>query len=100
MKISVDNQEIYTLSETQKKVIKDYVHGDIFESDMRRRLHWVLNHLYQESFKKLKSQWEPKLKERGITMVPTDDEAFAELIFSQPDYKDRSSRESLEPILV
>lgn len=41
-----------------------------------------------------KREWEPKLKSRGVAMIPTDDEAFAELIFSQPDYKNRSQREA------
>lgn len=93
MKISVDDKELFTLSETQKKVIKDYLHEDIFEDDMRRRLHWVLTHLYEEAFKKIKSEWEPKLIENGVKSFPSDPEEFAQLIFKQSNYKSRKQRE-------
>ncbi len=92
MKVSVDDQEIYTLSETQKKVIMNDIHKDFFNSDMRRRLQYILMHKYEQCFKRLKAEWEPKLKERGIALFPSDDDAFAELIFAQPDYRDRKNR--------
>jgi len=93
MKISVDDNHLYTLSETQKKVIKDYVHEDIFEEDMKRRLNWVLMHIYDQSFKRIKNEWEPKLKASGVAMIPTDNDAFAQLVFSHPEYKNRKQRD-------
>lgn len=93
MKISVDDNHLYTLSETQKKVIKDYLHEDIFEEDMKRRLQWVLMHLYDQAFKIMKDQWEPRLKDNGVAMIPTDSDAFAQLVFSQPQYKSRKERD-------
>ncbi len=93
MKISVNNQELFTLSETQKKVIKNDIHEDIFEQDMCRRLEYILTHKYQRCFDRLKKEWEPKLKESGVKMIPTDDKDFADLVFSQPEYKCRKSRE-------
>jgi len=93
MKISVDDKEVFSLSETQKKVIKDYVHEDIFDDDMKRRLKWVLGHLYDEAFKRIKSEWEPKLKDNGIAMIPTDPDQFAELVFTQQNYKSRKQRD-------
>lgn len=94
MKISVDDIELFTLSETQKSVIKDYVHEDIFDEDMKRRLRWVLMHLYEESFKKLKNEWDQKLFENGIESIPTHPDAYAKLVFSLPQYKDRKDREA------
>lgn len=96
MKISVDNEQIYELSETQKKVIKNDIPEEVFNDDMKRRLHWVLTHKYERCFERLKKEWEPKLKEKGIAMIPTDNDAFAELVFSQSDYEDRSKREKKE----
>ena len=64
--------------------------------DMKRRLKYILMHKYEECFKRLKSEWEPKLIENGIKMIPTDPNELAELIFSQENYKDRSSRQKLE----
>ncbi len=92
MKISVDGKDLFELSEVQKKVIKNDIEEEIFEDDMRRRLHYILNHKYERCFERLKKEWEPKLQQR-ISSVPTSADQLAELIFSQPDYKNRSQRE-------
>ena len=94
MKISIDNQELFTLSNTQKKVIKNDIHEDEFEADMKRRLQWVHMHKYEQCFDRLKKEWEPKLKAKGIASIPLDNDAFAELVFSQADYKGRKAREA------
>lgn len=93
MKISVDGRDLFTLSETQKKVIRDEVQDEIFESDMKRRLQYILTHKYEQCFKRLKEEWEPKLRANGVKMIPTDPDEFAELVFAQPNYKNRSQRE-------
>lgn len=92
MKISVDGQELFTLSETQKKVIKNDIHEDIFEDDMKRRLQYILTHKYEQSMERIRNEWMPRLKER-MQSIPTNDDALAEIIFSQPDYKNRTLRE-------
>ena len=93
MKISVDDKEFFRLTDTQKKVIKNDIHEDIFDEDMKRRLHYILTHKYERCFERLKKEWDLKLKDRGIEMIPTNEEKFAELVFSQPDYKCRATRE-------
>lgn len=94
MKISIDGKEIYALSETQKKVIMNEIPSEIFEEDMARRLKWVLmDEKYNRCFARLKAEWEPKLKANGVAAIPLDEEEFAKLVFSQPNYKDRSQRE-------
>ena len=40
MKISVDDVELYTLSNTQSDVIKNEINSAVFEADMKRRLEW------------------------------------------------------------
>jgi hypothetical protein len=92
MKISVDDKELFKLSETQKKVIKNDIQEEIFEEDMKRRLQYILTHKYERCFERLKSEWEPRLAAKGIPMIPTNPDAFAELVFSQPEYKNRSKR--------
>ena len=92
MKISVDDKELFTLTETQKKVIMNDIHEDIFDEDMKRRLNYILTHKYERCLERLKLEWMPKIKQR-ISMIPSNDEALAELIFSQPDYMSRKSRE-------
>lgn len=94
MKISVNDQELFTLSDTQKKVICNDIHADIFEDDMKRRLNYILMHKYERCFQRLKAEWEPKLKDAGVASIPLDNDAFAELVFSQPNYKCRKTREN------
>lgn len=94
MKVSVDDKELFTLSEIQKQVIQNDIPAEIFDADMKRRLQWVLvDEKYTNCFKRLKAEWEPKLAGR-VSSIPTDSDAFAQLVFSQPDYKDRSAREA------
>ena len=92
MKIQRDGNLILTMRETQKKVIQNDIDKNIFEKDMERRIKYILEHKYQQCFARLKKEWEPKLQKR-VSSVPTDPDAFAELIFSQPDYKSRSQKE-------
>jgi hypothetical protein len=92
MKISVDDQEVFVLSETQKKVIQNDIPAPIFVEDMKRRLQWVLNHKYERCLERLKAEWVPKLKTR-MSSIPVNDEALAEIICSQPDYKCRATKD-------
>lgn len=91
MKIKIDDNIVYELSETMKNVIKNDIECEIFEEDMKRRVHWVLSHKYEQCMKRLRQEWEQKLKER-YDSIPTSDDALAELIFSQVDYKNKSKR--------
>ena len=93
MKIKVDDVDVFELTETQKKVIKNNISDEIFDADMKRRLEYILTHKYEQCFKRLKAEWEPKLAAKGLESIPTNKDAFAELVFSQPDYKDRSARD-------
>lgn len=93
MKISVDDKELFSLTETQKKVIMNDINSDIFDSDMKRRLQYILMHKYEECYKRLKVEWEPKLKDAGVDAIPLNEEKFAELVFSQQQYMNRKMRD-------
>ncbi len=99
MKISVDGKELFTLSDIQKEVIKNEIHEDIFDADMNRRLEWVLMHKYEQCFGRLKAEWDPKLAANGVKMIPTNPDDYAKLVIDQPNYKNRSARESEKEIL-
>ena len=94
MKISVNDVELFTLSDIQKQVIQNDVLSSIFEDDMKRRLQWVLMHKYEECFKSLKNEWDAKLIANGVKMVPTNPDEYAALVFEQPNYKNRSQRDA------
>lgn len=93
MKIKVDDKDIIEISEIQKKIICNDIDEEIFEDDMKRRIKHSLMHKYERCLERLKNQWIPKLKERGVSSIPLDDEELAQLIFSQEDYKGRKDRE-------
>lgn len=94
MKISVNDQELFTLTETQKKVIQNDIPIEIFDEDMKRRLQYILMHKYERCFERLKAEWDIKLAANGISMIPTNPDAYAELVFAQSNYKNRSQREN------
>lgn len=97
MKFSVNDIEVFSLTETQKRVIQNDIPSEIFEEDMRRRVKWVIfDEKYKRCFERFKKEWEPKLAERGVQFIPTDPDAFAELVFTQPDYQNRSARENIK----
>lgn len=93
MKIAVDGQDLFTLSEVQKQVIRNDIPDEIFDEDMKRRILYYPIHKYEQCFKALKKEWLPKLASR-MDSIPTKDEDLAKLIFSQPDYKCRSQRDA------
>ena len=93
MKIKVNDELLFELTDTQKKVIKNDIDANIFDEDMKRRIFYIINHKYEQCFKRLKAEWEPKLAAKGVESIPTDKDAFAQLIFAQPEYKDRSARD-------
>ena len=95
MKVSVNGVDLFEVSETQKKVICDHVASEIFDEDMKRRLQWVIGHLYEQSFLELRKRWEPVISTR-VANVPSNWDDYANLVFAQPEYKDRSARAAEE----
>ncbi len=94
MKISVNDVELFTLSDIQKQVISNDIPSEVLDSDLQRRLIYILMHKYERCFDRLKKEWEPKLVANGVTSVPTDKDAYATLVFGQPNYRDRSARDA------
>ncbi len=93
MKITIDNVDLLELSDIQKKVMCNDIRSDVFEEDMKRRIQWILQHKYEQCLERLRMEWTPLLKANGIAMIPTDNEAFAQLVFEQPNYKCRRTRD-------
>lgn len=98
MKVSVNDKELFTLTDLQKKVILNDLHCKSEEeliADLSRRLHWVLIlEKHDRCFQRLKTHWDEKFIMRGIDMLPTGKEAYSEFVFSQPDYKNRVYQEA------
>ena len=94
MKISIDDKELFTLTDAQKQVIMNDIHEDEFYNDMCRRIQWAIMHKYDQCFKRLKDEWDKKLAEK-VKYIPTDAAEYTSLVMSQPEYKARKERESL-----
>ena len=94
MKISVNDIELFTLTDIQKQVIENDIPTEVLDEDLKRRLQYILMHKYEQCFDRLKKEWEPKLVANGVTSVPTDKDAYATLVFAQPNYRDRSTRDA------
>lgn len=95
MKVSVNDVELFTLSDTQKLVLANDILSSELDADLKRRLQWSLETKYDACYNRLFEEWFPKLAARGVTSIPTDKDAFAQLVFSQSDYLDRAGRDAL-----
>ena len=92
MKFKVDDKEVFDLNETKKKVICNDISSDEIDADLERRVKYIVEHKYERCMKRLKEEWEPKLKEAGVKSIPLDDDELANLIFKQSKYKDKKTR--------
>ena len=92
MKISTNDEELITLSKEQLKVIKNDIPRDILEDELKRRLAYIVSHKYERCLERLKTEWIPRLKKKGVESIPVCDKAFINLVMSQEDYKDRQDR--------
>jgi hypothetical protein len=94
MKISVNDQEVYTLAEWEKDVIKNDINSDDFEADMKRRLEWVLKHKAEQCFIRFEKEWVEKLRnDPSVTSIPKSKDAFVALVKARSDYKDRKAKD-------
>jgi len=89
MKIWVDGEVLFEITDVQKKVLAHLIPEDELEEDIKRRLKYIITHKYKACLKKLKEDWDDKLEKSGVEMIPTNREKYAELVFKQPGYKGR-----------
>lgn len=94
MKISVDDQEIFSLLDWEKDVIKNDIHADEFDVDMKRRLEWVLRHKVEQCYNRFEKEWLEKLRlDPSVDNIPKSKAAFVAMVKARPDYKDRKGRD-------
>ena len=95
MKVSVNDQEVFTLADWEKDVIKNDINANDFDADMKRRLEWVLRHKVEQCYMRFEKEWMEKLRnDPSVESIPKSKEAFAALVISRPDYKDRAARDA------
>lgn len=91
--ISVGNQVIMTINDDQINVMAYSFSKAGLQQLVISNLVNILNQKLAEGKLNLQNDWLPIIRSRFNTM-PTQDLALANLIFSQPDYKDYDSRNS------
>jgi hypothetical protein len=96
MKIHVNDEQLFELSDIQKKIIMTDIHADEFEQDMKRRLKHALHDKLAACYRRLRQEWEPKLIAEGVESLPTNEEKFAALVMEHKDYRCRKMRDEEE----
>jgi hypothetical protein len=95
MTLPIQDEPDFVLAEWQKKVIQNDILLEVFDEDMERRKKLsLLKDKYIQCMRRLRNEWEPKLVEAGYILIPSEDDLFAELVFSHPEYKNRSQRDA------
>lgn len=93
--VKVDGKECFEVSLTTKKLLKMEAAKNCHCYDwMKEKLKWIITHKYEYCMENLRREWEPRLINEGVKEFPVDDDAFAELVFKHPEYKNRSVRDS------
>lgn len=87
MKILVDEDVVCVLNETQEKVMKQYIETDSLKEDVKRRVHYIIMHKHAKCMERMRDEWTPKLKKNGVRALPIDDDEFAQLVFTQHNFK-------------
>ena len=93
-KIKYENEEILDIPQWMQDVIENDVEED-FDADMKRRLQYVITHKAERCLDRMKLEWLPKLKAKGVESIPLNDEAFVVLVLSQPEYKKAKDRQPI-----
>ena len=85
MKITLNDEEVLTLSELQKKVIKDEIQDNLFENDMKRRLQWVIEHPCFQYIEENAERYNILLKSKNVTSKPLNPFELAKKVFEYED---------------
>jgi hypothetical protein len=101
MKISVNDQEIFTLAEWEKNVIKNDINANDFDADMKRRLEWALKHKAEWCYIRFEKEWLEKLRaDPAVQSIPKSKEAFVAMVLARHDYKDRAARDAEAKVTI
>lgn len=92
MKISINDQEVFTLTEIQKQVIANDIPLDALEDDLKRRVVWRVDKNMNILCRIFIAEWLPKLKEAGMQNKPKTMDDLITAVKAHIDYKDMDKR--------
>ncbi len=94
MQITVDGEDLFEITENEIELLEYILISSEVNTDLKRRLQWVLTHKISQVYEHLKNEWMPILQaDPEVTEVPIDNEAFFNMVKVRPDYKDRDAKD-------
>ncbi len=93
MRITLDDEEILTLSEIQKKVIQNDIPSELFEHDMKRRLKYMIDHPCEHHIERNSDSWREELKKKNVSLYPSDKWTFANVLYQSRNYEPHDQKE-------
>lgn len=97
MKIYFEKELVYEIKPWQLEVLKAELPASTLESDIKRRIEWVISHKIEQVYERLKKEWVDKfMNDPAINEIPADPEKLIQLIKAQPSFKDREARDKEE----
>ena len=95
MKVSVNDEELFSLEDWEIKVIENDICSEECHEDLCRRLEYILKHKVERCYERFEKEWLVKLQnDPSITSIPADKKAFVEMVMLRADYKNRSARDA------
>lgn len=100
MKISIDDIEILTISEDDKKILAYAISEKELLNDIKERIISLIGSKIGGALEDLKREWVKggNLSSLGFISIPIDDKQLAQFIFAQPSYKDRKQKDDSKVI--
>lgn len=92
MLIKFNDEVILELSELDLQILKNDLREDELENEIKGRLIYSILTKKSDCEKRIMKQWKPILSAEN-DMLPTRTEALLQMIFADPRYKSRTTRD-------
>lgn len=95
MKITIDDEAIYELSESALDCLHYYINSESSDQIIKDTIIWAISSYFEGYKEKIKAEWIPILFKR-VSHIPTNESELLDLIRSQPDYLTKKQKEEIE----
>lgn len=95
IEIKYNNEVIYTITDTQLKIIKSYINEDYLDATIINRLTGQLDFRYSELATLFMNEWVARLQaDPTVESVPVNTTAFVDMVIARPDYKTKKQQDT------
>lgn len=92
MQVKLDDEILFEIDERMIALLAHDLEDPI--SDIKRRLHWVIEHKCDQCLSRMEKEYRVVLEEDpSIEFLPKDKRALCDMILKHPRYKNRATRE-------